>query len=73
MDIEIVMRVEEEMDVSTNEDEPKGVNGDADEDNEPTTRRVRRLGIGHYHGLSLHAKSEFGHGTRGSAPTRTRH
>ena len=24
------------MDVSANEDEPKGVNGDADEDNEPT-------------------------------------
>ena len=36
MDIEIEMSVEEVMDVSANEDEPKGMNGDTDEDNEPT-------------------------------------
>ena len=30
------MSVEEAMDLSADEDEPKGVNGDADEDNEPT-------------------------------------
>ena len=33
MDIEIEMSVEEAMDVSANEDEPKGGNGDADDDN----------------------------------------
>ena len=41
MDIEIEMSVEQVMDLSANEDEPKGVNGDA--------RRARRIGIGHHH------------------------